>query len=200
MPRLSGLRGRYIPECRRSLKALARGAKMQSSDLGVWGPVCSSWITQEEQEPIDRQLSRLGLKGHIWNGSSHEDDKSAMGFSNSVDQIVKAVKVHTYDLNINAGRGLAEEVDDPGDGDGAAAGALAAGGAHGLELCGVGQDLGWVLAVEVGQTGDVSSAALGVAVQTRAGSVGLTLHHGGGSEGTGEESGEGEELHFEICI
>jgi hypothetical protein len=96
----------------------------------------------------------------------------------------------------NASGELAEHVDDAGDGDGAAAGALADGGAHGLELRGVGQDLGRVLAVEVGQAGHVSSAALGRAVESRAGRVGLALEHGWCGHGGGEEGGESEELHF----
>jgi hypothetical protein len=106
----------------------------------------------------------------------------------------------------DASGGLAEDVDDAADGQDAAAGALADGGAELLELGGVGQGLRRVLAVEVGDAGDVGRAALGRVVQAAAGLVGLALldDRGGGQDG-GEDGGESQVLHFEnvydfLCV
>ncbi|KAM0806748.1 hypothetical protein AB5N19_07085 [Seiridium cardinale] len=102
-----------------------------------------------------------------------------------------------FDLLSDTGGSLAEEINDAADGNDTAAGGLADGGAHGLELSGIRQCVGWVLAVDVGQSGYISRATLGCAVESRAGSVGLTLHEGRGRHGGGEECGESEKLHFD---
>lgn len=99
----------------------------------------------------------------------------------------------------DTGRGLAEDIDDAADGQDAAAGALADVGAELLELGGVGEGLGRVLAVEVRDAGHISSAALGGVVESAAGRVSLALHDGGSGQDGGEESGESEVLHCDGC-
>lgn len=100
----------------------------------------------------------------------------------------------------DTGGGLAEDIDDAADGEDAAAGALADVGAELLELGGVGQGLGRVLAVKVRNAGHIGSAALSGVVESAAGRVGLALHDGGSGQDGGEESGESEVLHFDGCV
>lgn len=121
-------------------------------------------------------------------------------YDHTMDIITTELMKCAQHLVSDASGGLAEDVDDAADGQDAAAGALADGGAELLELGGVGQSLGRVLAVEVGDAGDVGRAALGRVVQAAAGLVGLALldDRGGGQDG-GEDGGESQVLHFEMC-